>query len=72
MIDAPRSIEYLRDCLMERYERKAELTKLRLPDCDNFSLYEVDSLKEIVVDVYVENSEEYMNNSFYDVSDSCW
>ena len=52
--------EELRDCLMERCNRKAEVRKLTLFDC--FCLYkrDVDLLREIVVDVdWDEQEEEY-------------
>jgi hypothetical protein len=36
---------------MERYERGAELLKLKLTDCYGLSYKKVESLREIVVDV---------------------
>ena len=47
----PDGIDLLRDCLIERYERKAELTKLKLEECYEVYFDDVELLKEIVVDV---------------------
>jgi len=44
-------IDYLCDCLMERYERRAELTKLTIQECYGVEYDDVKLLKEIVVDV---------------------
>ena len=45
------SVDMLLDCLMERYERNAEVEVLRLEDCYSLSPNEVERLKEVVVDV---------------------
>ena len=47
----PTQIDTLLDCLMERYERNAEIQVLRLDDCYDILPYEVEKLKEVVVDV---------------------
>ncbi|EDR14561.1 uncharacterized protein LACBIDRAFT_305271 [Laccaria bicolor S238N-H82] len=44
-------LEGLKDCLMERYERKAEVRKLTLSQCHRLTAEHVDELKDIVVDV---------------------
>ncbi|EDR14005.1 uncharacterized protein LACBIDRAFT_305345 [Laccaria bicolor S238N-H82] len=44
-------LEDLKDCLMERYERKAEVHKLTLWRCHRLTAEHVDELGEIVVDV---------------------
>ena len=44
-------IDLLLDCLMERYERNAEIQVLRLDDCYDISSVVVERLKEVVVDV---------------------
>jgi hypothetical protein len=41
----------LKDCLMERYERKAEVRELTLSRCHRLTTEHVDELREIVVDV---------------------
>jgi hypothetical protein len=45
------SVDNLLDCLMERYERKAEVDVLRLNDCNFVSHDVVVRLREVVVDV---------------------
>jgi hypothetical protein len=49
--DGSCTVETLQDCLMERYERKAELLKLKLTDCCKLFHSDVENLREIVVDV---------------------
>ncbi|EDR14527.1 uncharacterized protein LACBIDRAFT_305207 [Laccaria bicolor S238N-H82] len=44
-------LEDLKDCLIQRYERKAEVRKLTLSQCDRLTAEHVDELREIVVDV---------------------
>jgi hypothetical protein len=55
------SIDMLMDCLMERYERNAEVQVLRLDTCHNISGEDVKRLEEIVVDIIWDgvDSEEY-------------
>lgn len=50
-ICGPGRIDLLRDCLMERYERKAELTELKLDGCYEVYSDDVAHLREIVVNV---------------------
>jgi hypothetical protein len=45
------SVDTLLDCLMERYERNAEIQRLYLDDCSFVSSNDVERLEEIVVDV---------------------
>ena len=45
-------LEALKDCLMERYERKAEVRELTLSECRRLTAEHVDELREIVVDVF--------------------
>ncbi|KAF8803475.1 hypothetical protein BYT27DRAFT_7195765 [Phlegmacium glaucopus] len=45
------SVYELMDCLMERYERNAEVQELCLEDCFHISATEVERLREIVVHV---------------------
>ena len=59
-------IDTLLDCLMERYERNAEVQVLRLDNCYDISSNEVERLKEIVVDVIwdgIEQENEYRSHS---------
>ncbi|KAF8810888.1 hypothetical protein BYT27DRAFT_7134588 [Phlegmacium glaucopus] len=49
------SVDKLMDCLMERYERNAEVQELCLVDCDNIRAIEVERLREIVVHVHCDN-----------------
>jgi len=59
-------IDTLLDCLMERYERNAEVQVLRLDNCYAISSNEVESLKEVVVDVIwdgIEQENEYCSDS---------
>jgi hypothetical protein len=51
------SVDMLMDCLMERYERNAEVQVLRLDDCWNISDEDVQRLEEIVVDVIWDGAE---------------
>jgi hypothetical protein len=44
-------VDNLLDCLMERYERKAEILVLRLNGCFYISSNDVERLEEVVVDV---------------------
>ena len=44
-------LDALLDCLMERYERNAEVQVLRLEDCYSLLPDEVERLEEVVVDV---------------------
>ncbi|KIK01168.1 hypothetical protein K443DRAFT_7101 [Laccaria amethystina LaAM-08-1] len=44
-------VKDLKDCLMERYERKAEVRELTLSRCHRLTTEHVDELTEIVVDV---------------------
>jgi hypothetical protein len=46
------SLDLLIDCLMERYERNAEIYELHLDDCYNIQEEDVEKLEEIVVDVF--------------------
>jgi len=46
-----RIVEELQDCLMERYERKAELLKLKFTHCHKLYHSHLEKLREIVVDV---------------------
>jgi hypothetical protein len=65
------SVDMLLDCLMERYERNAEVQVLRLDDCSSISSYDVERLEEVVVDVIwdgvqqkiSEDSEEYSEDN---------
>ena len=52
------SVDMLMDCLMERYERNAEVQVLRLEDCYNISFNDVERLREIVVDVIWDGLEQ--------------
>ena len=52
------SVYTLLDCLMERYERNAEVRVLRLDDCNYITFNEVEKLKEVVVDVIWDGQEE--------------
>ena len=69
------SCEKLLDCLMERYERKAEVQVLRLVDCYYITSIQVKSLKEIVVDViwdeiergYSDEDMDYDEDGDYDI-----
>jgi hypothetical protein len=61
-------IEYIRDCLIERYERKAQLTKLKIAVCYDVYSNDVDLLKEIVVDVEWDGLEMEAARSEDDVS----
>ncbi|KIK01167.1 hypothetical protein K443DRAFT_678628 [Laccaria amethystina LaAM-08-1] len=69
----------LKDCLMERYERKAEVRELTLSRCHRLTTEHVDELREIVVDViwdgletgFIEVSEDnFGDDIMYDGSDS--
>ena len=51
-------VEMLLDCLMERWERKAEVQVLRLNDCYCVSSGDVERLKEVVVDVIWDGIEQ--------------
>ena len=48
----------LLDCLMERYERNAEVQVLRLNNCYDISSNDVERLKEVVVDVIWDGLED--------------
>ena len=61
----PAKLDDLKDCLMERYERKAEVRELTLSQCYRLSAKHVDELREIVVDVIWDGLEI----GFADVSD---
>ena len=51
-IENETTIDRLLDCLMERYERNAEVEAICLEDCySTFSSNEVERIKEVVVDV---------------------
>jgi F-box-like len=52
------SVDMLLDCLMERYERNAAVQVLRLDDCCSIASYDVERLKEIVVDVIWDGVEQ--------------
>jgi hypothetical protein len=58
-------LEDLKDCLMERYERKAEVRELTLSQCHRLTSEHVDELREIVVDVVWDGLE----TGFTDVSE---
>ena len=45
------TLRHLKDCLMERYERKAKVRELTLSRCRRLTTKLVDELREIVVDV---------------------
>ena len=68
------SVDMLLDCLMERCDRNAGVQLLRLDDCYYFSSDDVESLKEIVVDViwdgvvqeYSDESSDYDNDGTID------
>ena len=57
----PTSISMLIDCLMERYERKAEVEVLHLEDCYYISSEDVERFKEIVVDVIWDGVEQELS-----------
>ena len=50
--------DMLLDCLMERWERKAEVRELRLNNCCYVSSNDVERLKEAVVDVVWDGIEQ--------------
>ena len=52
------SVNKLLYCLMERYERNAEVQVLRLDDCYNISFDDVARLREVVVDVIWDGLEQ--------------
>ena len=52
------SVDMLLDCLMERYERNAEIQTLCLDDCSYMSSDDVERLEEIVVDVIWDGLEQ--------------
>jgi hypothetical protein len=54
----PGLFDMLMDCLIERYERHAEVQGLRLGDCYNLSEEHVNRLEEIVVDVIWDGIEQ--------------
>ena len=56
--DLTPTIDILIDCLMERYERKAEVQVLRLDDCYCVTFDDVERLEEIVVDVIWDEVEQ--------------
>ena len=62
-------IDTLLDCLMERYERKAEVQVLRLDNCYDISPNEVEKLKEVVVDVIWDGIEQELENEYHSDSD---
>jgi hypothetical protein len=49
--EGARTVEYFGDCLMERCERRAALSKLKLTECRGLRYGDVQSLRHIVVDV---------------------
>ena len=51
-------VDMLLDCLMERYERNAEVQVLRLNNCYDISSNDVERLKEVVVDVIWDGLED--------------
>lgn len=51
IVPISKPFEDFRDCLIERYERKAEVQELMLWDCSNLAAVDVDLLREIVVDI---------------------
>ena len=65
--DVYAELEDLKDCLMERYERKAEVDKLTLCQCHRLTADHVHELREIVVDVFWDGLETGFTDS--DVSE---
>jgi len=51
VIFTPDTASHLEDCLMERWERNAEIRKLIFSDCSSLYTYDVQRLREIVVNV---------------------
>ena len=60
-------LENLKDCLMERYERKAEVRELTLSQCRRLTTEHVEELEEIIVDVIWDGLETGFTDS--DVSE---
>ena len=58
------SVDMLLDCLMERYERNAEVRVLRLDDCYYISSDDVERLEEIVVDVIWDGVEQEVSTHY--------
>ncbi|KAF8809486.1 hypothetical protein BYT27DRAFT_7187793 [Phlegmacium glaucopus] len=58
------SIEKLMNCLMERYERNAEVQGLCLDDCYNITDIEVKALREIVVHVDWDGVEQGFSDEY--------
>jgi len=52
----------LKDCLMERYKRKAEVRELTLSRCRRLTTELVDELREFVVDVIWDGLETYFTS----------
>ena len=63
------SFDMLLDCLIERYERNAEIQKLCLNDCYSLWAEDVDGLKEVVVDVTWDGIEQGFSDDEEDDDD---
>ncbi|KAF8805504.1 hypothetical protein BYT27DRAFT_7339708 [Phlegmacium glaucopus] len=63
------SVDKLMDCLMERYERNAEVRELCLNDCYNIREIEVEALREIVVHVDWDEVEQGFSDQSYSSSE---
>ena len=59
----------LKDCLMKRYERKAEVRELTLSRCHGLTTELVDELREIVVDVIWDGWETVSEDDYDDYGD---
>ena len=60
--DTPILIDMLLDCLMERWERKAEVQELCLNNCYCVSSSKVERLREVVVDVNWDGIEQELHD----------
>jgi len=58
------SVDGLMDILMERYERNAGIQALQLEDCHNILEDDVESLREIVVDVDWDGIEQGFSDEY--------
>ena len=65
------SVDMILDCLMERYERNAEIQTLCLDDCTYMSSDDVERLEEIVVDVLWDGLEQGFSSEVDSEEDDC-
>ena len=71
VIFTPDTASHLEDCLMERWERNAEIRKLIFSDCSSLYTYDVQRLREIVVNVDWDGLEhEYQSDDDDDNDDN--